>query len=57
MDDKLDYFIEQTNRKLDKIDHQLEELINFRLILIGSAATVSVIFSVITTIIMIIISK
>ncbi len=50
---KTDYFIEETNKRLEKIDAKLDMLINFRLILMGSAATLSIIFSVLTTLVMI----
>ena len=46
--DKLvEYFIDETNKRLDRIDEKLERLISFRLILIGVAMTVSTIVSVI----------
>jgi hypothetical protein len=49
MDDAklMEYFIDQTNQRFDKIDHKLEQLVSFRLILIGVAMAVSAIISVV----------
>ena len=57
MEEKIDYFIDQTNKRLEQIDKKLEQLISFRLMLIGSAATISVIFSAITTVVMFLIER
>lgn len=37
----LHYFIEETNKRFDKIDTKLDQLITFRLMLLGGAAVVS----------------
>lgn len=42
---KFDYFIEETNKRFDKIDRKLEELINFRMMLLGGAFAISAIVS------------
>jgi tetrahydromethanopterin S-methyltransferase subunit G len=54
---KVEYFIEETNKRLDRIDSKLEQLISFRIMLIGAAATISVVFSAVTTLIMIFLQK
>jgi len=47
MDNQLfQYFIEQTNDRFDKIDKKLDQLITFRLMLLGGAAALSAIVSV-----------
>jgi len=48
MDDAslMKYFIDETNKRFDKIDRKLEQLISFRMLLIGIAMTVSAIISV-----------
>lgn len=43
--DKFEYFIEQTNLRLDRIDGKLEQLITFRLVLIGASVGISGLFS------------
>jgi hypothetical protein len=43
--DLFDYFIEQTNRRFDKIEEKLDQLITFRLMLLGGAATLSAVVS------------
>jgi hypothetical protein len=43
MDSKTEYFIEQTNKKLDKIEHKIDQLISFRIMLIGASLAVSAI--------------
>lgn len=46
MDEKLlQYFIEQTNDRLNKIDANIEKLLAFRFKLIGAVITVSFIIS------------
>jgi hypothetical protein len=41
-DDKLlQYFIDSTNERLDKIEEKLDLLISFRIMLLGAAAVVS----------------
>lgn len=57
MERKLDYFIEQTNLRLEKIDNKLEQLISFRIMLIGASMTVATIFSIITTLITLFLNK
>ena len=52
MNDKFDYFIDQANKRFDKIDQKLEELISFRLMLLGGAAVVSTIVSLVIMIIL-----
>ena len=42
---RLDYFIENTDKRLEKIEAKLEQLINFRMLLLGGAAVVSGIVS------------
>lgn len=46
MDEKLDYFIDQTNDRLGKIDAKLDQLISFRVMLIGISITVSSVISI-----------
>lgn len=41
------YHIEQTNDRLKNIEEKLEQLINFRMMLFGGAATISAIISLI----------
>lgn len=55
----MDYFMKITHEKfddvtkrLDKIDHKMEQLIGFRWMLIGVAATVSAIVGILTKIMM-----
>lgn len=45
--DLINYFIEHTNKRFDKIEEKVDQLISFRLILIGSAMGVSGVISVI----------
>lgn len=45
MDPKYEYFINQTNKKLDEIDHKLDQLISFRMMLVGGSFAVSLIAS------------
>lgn len=42
METKIDYFITQTNKKLDAIDGKLDQLMEFRWKLLGASMTVSV---------------
>lgn len=46
----LAYFIEETNKRFDKIDRKLDELISFRLMLLGGAAALSAIVSLLIAI-------
>jgi len=46
MTDKLDYFIDQTNDRLDKIEGKLDQLISFRIMLVGASVTVSAFVSI-----------
>lgn len=48
---KFEYFIHQTNRRLDKIDGKLEQLIGFRWLLIGISLGVSAIISFVVNLI------
>jgi tetrahydromethanopterin S-methyltransferase subunit G len=57
MERKFDYFVEQTNHRLDKIDEKLEQLISFRVMLIGASMAVATLFSVVTTLITLFINK
>lgn len=45
MEEKFEYFMEQTNERLSKIDRKLDQLISFRLFLVGAAMAVSAIVS------------
>lgn len=51
MDEKFQYFMDETNKKLDKIEIKLDQLWSFRLMLLGGAMTVATLFSLITTLI------
>jgi len=53
MESKFNYFVDQTNQRLDKIDEKLEQLISFRIMLIGASMAISTIFSVMTSLIII----
>lgn len=44
---KVEYFIQQTNSRLDKIDSRLEDLMSFKLVMIGSAIGVSTLFTIV----------
>jgi hypothetical protein len=46
-DEKFDYFIETTNDRLKNIESKLDELISFRLMLMGASLAVSSIASII----------
>lgn len=46
MDEKLNYFIDQTNKRLDAIEGKLDQLISFRVMLIGASITVSGLISI-----------
>jgi hypothetical protein len=48
--EKFEYFIDQTNKRFDKIDEKLDELISFRIMLIGAATAISAIVSVALTV-------
>lgn len=39
--DKIDYFIDQTNKRLEDIEEKLDVLISFRIMLIGASVTAS----------------
>lgn len=43
MDTKFDYFIDQTNKRLEAMDKKLDQLITFRLMLIGGSAVISLV--------------
>ncbi len=43
--DKISYFIEQTNKKLEQIEAKVDKLITFRVLLIGASLGVSVLAS------------
>lgn len=45
MNDKLDYFIEKTDERLDRMENKLNKLLDFRWQLIGGATTISLIVS------------
>lgn len=47
--DKFDYFIERTEADLSEIKVKLDQLWSFRLMLLGAAMTISVLFSCATT--------
>lgn len=49
MTEKFEYFIDETNKRFDKIDKKLDELISFRLMLLGGAATIATIISLLIT--------
>lgn len=53
MDSKIEYFITESNKRFDKIDGKLDQLISFRLMLMGGAFTISIICTVIMNIIMV----
>lgn len=57
MDDKLEYFIDQTNKRLEKMDEKLDRLITFRFLLIGASMALSGLFSVGTTLAVIYLMK
>lgn len=44
--EKFNYFLEETNKRLDKIDEKLERLISFRVLLIGMSMAVSALITV-----------
>lgn len=46
-DDKFDYFIEQTNESLRKIDEKLDDLFSFKFKLIGASVTLTIIIDVV----------
>lgn len=49
-EDLLNYFIEQTNKRFDKVEEKLDQLITFRLMLLGGAVTLSAVVSFLVTI-------
>ena len=57
MDTKFNYFMEQTNQRFDKIDDKLDQLISFRIMLIGASVAVSTIFSLVITFITLFLTK
>jgi len=46
MEEKLEYFIDQTNQRLVKIEEKLDRLISFRVMLIGASITISSLVSI-----------
>lgn len=46
-DDKLDYFIVQTNNSLEKIEAKVDNLMSFKFMLIGASATISLIINIV----------
>ena len=46
MEDKLEYFIEQTNHRLEKMDQKLDDLLGFKWQIIGGATFLSIVASV-----------
>jgi hypothetical protein len=57
MERKFDYFVEQTNHRLDKIDEKLDQLISFRVMMIGASMAVATLFSLATTLITLFLSR
>lgn len=49
-EEKYEYFIAQTNVRLEKMDEKLDQLISFRFMLIGASMAVSAMVSLIITI-------
>jgi uncharacterized membrane protein YadS len=45
-EDKVEYFIEETNRRLEAIEAKLDRLISFRVMLLGASMTISAFVSV-----------
>ena len=56
-EDKVDYFIEQTNQRLDRMDRKLDRLLHFRGQLLGGAVGISSLISIFIGILGLIISK
>jgi hypothetical protein len=50
-DDKFEYFMGETNKRLDGIEDKLDQLITFRMMLIGASVAVSAIVSIGITIV------
>lgn len=48
-EDKFDYFMRRTEADLKEIKSDLKDLVSFRLKLLGSAATLSILFSILTS--------
>lgn len=44
-DDKFEYFLEETNKRLDKIDSKLDDLFAFKFKLIGASAILSLLIN------------
>lgn len=53
MDSKFDYFIEQTNKKLDHMNNKLDQIMALKYMVIGGAGTISLIVSIVVNITMI----
>ena len=51
MEDKFNYFIDQTNQKLSSIEEKIDNLASFRFMLIGASITLSGLFAIVTTLI------
>lgn len=47
IEDKVDYFINQTNKRLESIEYKLDQLISFRVMLIGASIALSAFVTVI----------
>lgn len=47
MQDKMDYFIERSDKRFDKIESKLDSLIEFRWRLVGGAAAVTTVISIV----------
>lgn len=45
MDDKFEYFMDQTNDRLSSMEKKLDALISFRFMLIGASLTLSTVVS------------
>jgi tetrahydromethanopterin S-methyltransferase subunit G len=50
-DEKFEYFLSETNKRLDRIERKLEMLISFRMMLVGASITVSALVSIGITIV------
>lgn len=55
--DLLDYFIEHTDERFNKLEQKLDELIEFRYQIIGGSAVVAGIISLVMTIVVTYIAK
>jgi hypothetical protein len=48
--DLFTYFIDETNKRFDRVEKKLDQLISFRLMLLGGAAVISAIISLIASV-------